>query len=157
MENQALSPLDLFTVSRTGIDVASDQIIEAANGGEVSPLKVRVWIKAMEEIIERVKKETADSQLREAGKYPGQSFEFAGATLTKAEHGTKYNYAACGDVVWERLDADTKSAAARQKVREDFLKTLKEPMTVVDEQTGEVVRITPPVKTSTSGLNVKIS
>ena len=157
MEQQTgIAALDLFATSRTGIDVASDQIIEAVRNGEVNPLKVRVWIKTMEEILERVKKETGESQMREAGKYAEKSFQFAGATLTKAEHGTKYNYAACGDTVWERLDADTKTASAKQKGREEFLRSLTEPMTVIDELTGEVVIITPPPKTSTSGLTVSI-
>jgi hypothetical protein len=157
MEQQTgIAALDLFATSRTGIDVASDQIIEAVRSGEVNPLKVRVWIKTMEEILERVKKETADSQLREAEKYAEKSFQFAGATLTKSEHGTKYNYAVCGDTTWERLDVDAKTAISKRSMREEFLKSLKEPLTIVDEMTGEVVKINPPVKTSTTGLNVSI-
>ena len=42
------------------------------------------------------------------------------------------------------------------KVRCEFLKSLKEPLRVVDESTGEIVLIHPPVKTSTSGLNISI-
>lgn len=157
MEQQTgIAALDLFATSRTGIDVASDQIIDAVKSGEVNPLKVRVWIKTLEEILERVKKETAGNQMVEAAKYPEKSFQFAGATLTKTEHGTKYNFEVCRDTVWERLDVETKTAAAKQKLREDFLKTLKEPLTIIDDLTGEVVTISPPSKTSTSGLNVSI-
>lgn len=152
----AVISLDLFQASRAGIDVASDQVIGLVRSGERNPLEVAAWTKAVDEVLERVKKETKDSQLKEADKYPGKTFTVYGTTFTKAEHGTKYNYAACGDTVWERLDAEVKTAEAKRKVREDFLKSLKEPLTVIDDMTGEVVTITPPVKTSTSGLNVSI-
>lgn len=155
-QEKAIAALDLFATSRTGIDVASDQIIEGIRSGDVSPLKALVWCKTMEEIIERVRKETKDNQLTASEKYPGKTFEFAGATLTKAEHGTKYNYAACGDTVWERLNVDTEAAKVKQSERETFLKSLKGPEVVVDQLTGEMVTINPPVKTSVSGLTVKI-
>lgn len=155
-QEKTIAILDLFATSRTGIDVASDQVIGAVKAGEVNPLKALVWCKTIEEIVERVRKETKEDQLRESDKYPEKSFAFAGATLTKAEHGTKYDYSGCGDTVWERLDANTKDAAAKQKIREDFLRSLKEPLTVVDEMTSEIITIRPPVKTSTSGLNVSI-
>lgn len=153
----AVLNIDVFQASRTGIDVASDQIIAQVKAGERNPVEVKVWVKAVEEVLERVKKDIAENVMTEADKYSEKTFTAYGATITKAEHGTKYNYAACGDTVWERLDADAKTAASRLKVREDFLKALKEPLTVIDEMTGQVVTITPPIKTSTSGLNVKIS
>lgn len=152
----AVLSIDLFSASRTGIDVASDQIIGLVRSGERNPLEVGAWIKAVEEVIERVKKEVKDSQLTEAGKYPEKSFTVYGASFTKAEHGTKYDYASCGDTVWERLDVDVKTAEAKRKDRETFLRSLKGPEVVVDQMTSEIVTITPPVKTSTSGLNVSI-
>lgn len=147
---------DLFKASRTGIDVASDQIVALVKNGERNPLEVGAWVKAVEEILERVKKEIKDSQLTEAAKHPEKTFSVYGAAFTKAEHGTKYNYAACGDTVWERLDAQVKDWTTHRAEREAFLKTLKEPATIVDTLTGEIVTITPPVKTSASGLNVSI-
>lgn len=152
----AVISLDLFQASRTGIDVASDQIIELVRSGERNPLEVLAWADAVEEVIKRVKKETKDAQLTEAGKHPEKTFTVYGTTFTKAEHGTKYNYAGCGDTVWERLDADVKSAEAKRADREKFLKALKGPEVVVDQMTGEMVTITPPLKTSVSGLNVVI-
>lgn len=145
-----------FYTSRAAIDHSSDSILEDMREGRISAIAVRVWIKSAEEIIDRVKRESIDAQLREADKYPGKTFQAYGATITKAETGTKYDYKTCGDTVWERLDVDTKAAASKQKMREEFLKTLKEPLTVIDDLTGEVVTILPPAKTSTSGLNVSI-
>lgn len=155
-QTKAIAALDLFTTSQVGIDVASDQLIEAVQSGEVNPLKLRVWVKTMEAIIDRVNRATSENQLTEAGKYPGSRFEFAGAIVDKAELGTKYDYRACGDSVWERLSTDMETAKSRLSERETFLKALKEPLTVIDELTAEVVKISPPIKTSVSGLKVTI-
>jgi hypothetical protein len=152
----AIGVLDMFSTSRTGIDVFSDQVIHAIQNGEVNALKVRIWLKTMEEIIDRVKKETAEYQLREAEKYPEKSFEYAGAKIEKAELGTAYNYSVCSDPAFERLDVDFSKAKADLDERKKFLQALKQPLTVVDDATGEVTTIRPPLKTSTTGLKVSI-
>jgi hypothetical protein len=155
-QTKALAALDLFATSRAGIDVASDQIIEGIRSGEVNPLTGLAWCKTMEEIIERVRKETRDNQLREADKHPGKTFDFVGAKFTKFEAGTRYDYAGCGDTEWERLHADAETAKSRLSDRESFLKAIKEPISVNDSVTGEVVTIRPPVKTSVSTISVTI-
>ena len=157
-QSQAIAALhpDLFKASRTGIDLASDQIINLVRNGERNPLEVGAWVKAVEEVLERVKKEIKESQLTEAGKYPEKTFTAYGTSFTKAEHGTKYNYAGCGDTEWERRHSDLETAKTRLSEREAFLKALKEPVVMADTETGEMVTITPPLKTSVSGLNVSI-
>lgn len=156
LPTSAIGVLDLFSTSRTGIDIFSDQVIEAVHNGEVNPLQVRVWIKTMEEIIERVKKETGANQLREADKWAESKFEYLGATIEKADVKTEYDYVSCGDTVFERLEVDFNTAKQRLDDRKAFLKTLKVPLPVIDEDSGEVVTIKPPVKKSTPGLKVSI-
>lgn len=148
--------LQQFSTSLTGINVMSDQLIEAVKSGELDPLTVRIQIKAIEMVLERVNRETTQNQLTAAAKYPEQKFEFLGASIQKAEHGTKYDYAGCGDTIYEELAKVANKANEALKVRCEFLKALKEPLRIVDESTGEIVLIHPPVKTSTSGLNVSI-
>jgi hypothetical protein len=152
----ATGVLQQFSTSLTGINIMSDQLIEAVKSGEIDPLAVRIQIKAIEMVLERVNKETIQNQLTAAAKYPEQKFEFLGAYIQKTEHGTKYNYAGCGDTIYEELAKTADKANEALKVRCEFLKTLKEPLRVVDESTGEIVLIHPPVKTSTSGLNISI-
>lgn len=110
----------------------------------------------MKQASERILKEIAPNILKEADQYPGTEFEYAGNKITKAEHGAKYDYSNCGDPVYEKLLGESTLANDRLKGREIFLKSLKEPLTVVDEDSGEVSKINPPTKKSTSGLNVTI-
>jgi len=155
LPSTAVGVLDMFATSRTGIDVFSDQIIESVKTGETNPLKVRVWIKTIEEILERVKKETAENQLTEASKYPENKFEFAGAIITKADR-TTYDYSVCNDPVWNRRKAILDDAKEQLSQREFFLKTVSGYLTTVDEATGEEVQIHQPKKIVQSGLNVSI-
>lgn len=86
----------------------------------------------------------------------GDKYVLNGVELTPAEIGTKYDYESCKDTMWERLDADFKTAKARKEEREKFLKTIKGKVTVVDDETGEVATIYEPVKSGQSGYRSKV-
>jgi len=77
-----------------------------------------------------------------------------GAKLEAREVGTVYDYT--GDPVWVQLNGEIKGLQSKLKEREAFLKTLKEPLTTVDHDTGEAITITPPVKRSTTALVITL-
>lgn len=152
----ALGAARMLPTTQTQIDVFSDQVIESVRQGEANPIEVLVIMKAFEKAQERILKEIREHYVNEASKYPENSFEFNGTKIEKAELGTMYNYAVCNDTVLERLECDFNTVKALLDERKNFLQALKQPLTVVDELTGEVVKINPPVKKSTSGLKVFI-
>jgi hypothetical protein len=156
LPSSAIGATRMLPTTQTQIDVFSDQIIESVRQGEANPIEVLVMFKAFEKAQERILNEIRENYITEANKYPEKSFEFNGTKIEKAELGTAYNYAVCNDTVLERLDADFNAAKQLLDNRKKFLQSLKEPLTVVDEVTGEVVKINPPVKKSTSGLKVFI-
>lgn len=142
--------------SMAQVDAFSDELIRAVKEGELDPLQLRATIKATEMVLERVNKETQAEQLTAAEKYPGEKFEAFGCTMQKGDVYTSYDYASSGDPVYAKLQEIAKQAQAQLKEREAFLKTLKQPLTVVDEGTGEVARLTPPLKKSVAGLKVTV-
>ncbi len=153
------TPTELLTLmasTSTQIDVFSDGVIESVQRGEINPLTVLIQLRAMEKASGRILKEIAPNLLKESDMYPGNEFEYLGNKITKAEHGTKYDFTVCGDPAWEQYDFDVQSATAHRKDRETFLKALRSPITTLDERSGEIVTISPPTKKSTSGLNVSI-
>lgn len=152
----AIGTAKLLPATQTQIDVFSDQLIESVRQGEVNPLEVLVTLKAFEKMSDRVLKEIRDNFVTESEKHPERIFEFAGNKIEKAEVGTKYNYSICGDPVYNQRLKISQQAQEQLKEREDFLKTLKEPITLVDEGTGEIATIIPPSKTSTTSLKVTI-
>lgn len=153
------SPTELLTMmasTSTQIDVFSDGVIEDVQAGNINPLTVLIQLRAMERASERILKEIKPNIMNEADKYPGTEFEYLGNKITKAEHGTSYDYGACGDPVYQRLWEVAFEANGQLKERQNFLKAVKAPFSLLDEGTGEVATITPPIKKSTSGLNVTI-
>lgn len=153
------TPTELLTLmasTSTQIDVFSDGVIESVQRGEINPLTVLIQLRAMEKASGRILKEIAPNLLKESEMYPGNEFEYLGNKITKAEHGTKYDFTVCGDPAWEQYDFDVQSATAHRKDRETFLKALRSPITTLDERSGEIVKISPPTKKSASGLNVSI-
>lgn len=152
----ALGVLHLFSVSKPGIERFSKQLIDAVKSGSVNPLELKATFKAIENIIEKVTEETKQDALNELDKFSEKRFSYFGCEFEKAEVGVKYDYAGCGDSVYERRHVDFNDAKAKLDERMSFLKALKEPITLVDEMTGEVVTVRPPVKRSTEGFKTWI-
>lgn len=159
MELIPQSPTELLTMmasTSTQIDVFSDGVIESVQAGEINPLTVLIQLRAMEKASERILKEIKANIMTEADKYPGNDFEYMGNKITKAEHGTTYDYSVCGDNEWYEIKAKMALLRTVLVERETFLKAVKATFSLLDEGTGEVATITPPTKKSTSGLNVSI-
>jgi hypothetical protein len=110
----------------------------------------------METASERIRKETKSELMNEVSKYPETSFEYLGNKITKAEHGTKWDFSNCGDVMLFDLEEKLDEIAKEIADRKAFLKAIKAPLEVFNSITGEVSFIVPPTKTSVSGINISI-
>lgn len=159
IDNLPSSPLGVmrqFSISKTGIDVFSDGLIESVTEGELNALELRAMVKALEMILERVNKATQENQLTAANLFPGNDFEAYGVKFTKGDVHTKYDYSTCGDPVWEKLTTIALQAAEQVKQREAFLRAVKAPFSLLDEGTGEVSVISPPNVSRVPGLKVSV-
>jgi len=156
LPTSAIGTLRLFATTQTQVDVFSDQLIEAVQNGEVNPIEILVQLKAFEKVSARVLKEINANILREAGKYPGNSFEYNGNKIEKSELGVRYSFDTCNDPTHKRLLAEAVEASNKLKEREAFLKSLPGQTTIVDDNTGEVTTISPALKQSTYGVKVSI-
>lgn len=159
MNNEVSTGLDLYRkteISRVGIDIESDFLIKAVKEGELDPLQGRAVIKERMDIYERFNKETQAEQLRAADIYPGNKFTAFGVEFTKGDVYTKYEYEVCNDPIYNQRLAILEAATEQLKQREAFLKNVKEPMTIINEETGEAITIYPPSKKTTPGLKLSI-
>lgn len=156
MEHTPETPTQLLTMmasTSNQIIVFSDGVIESVQSGEINPLTVLVQLKAMETASERIRKEIRPNMLNEIDKQP-DTFEYLGNKITKAEHGTKYEFENCNHPGWNDLTKIINNAIEQRKEIEATLKTLKAPTTLVFED--EIVTVNPPIKKSTSGINISI-
>lgn len=159
MDNLPTSPMGVLSMmanTQTSIDYFSDSVIALVKNGEENAIKVLVQMKAMERATERITKEIKDNCMREADLYPGTSFEYLGNTIQKVDVRTEYDFTACEDPEWNRLENTIKSLKVLQKQRESFLRGSGEPFAILNEETGEVNKVYPPIKKSTQGLKVNI-
>ena len=151
-----LALFNSMDVTRQSIGETVAVILKAVDDGAVNPLEARIRLKAIEEVVSTASSSIAKYVRDEAEKHGTKSFDYMGAKVELAETGVNYNYDVCGDPEWEELQTSLKQLKADIKAREEFLKSLKKPITVANEETGEVITIKPPVKTSTSGVKISI-
>lgn len=153
----AISTLRLMPTKASEVGVFSHQIIKAVQNGEANPLEVLIMLRALEAVSETVREEIEDEILTEAEKHAEKKFDVFGATVERTEVGTRYHYLKTGDIEYEQLYTETESLKRRLKEREEFLKALKEPMQLVNMETGETYQVHPPHKTSKSGVKVYLA
>ena len=127
-----------------------DHAVMAVVNGDIDPLQAHIGISRLEKAISLYKKneQIQDLTLRELSKY-GKRQSFGDCVLEESEAGVKYDYSVCGDPEYADMLATRAALDADIKERERYLKSLPaRGITEVDEQTGEVFKIMPPVKSS---------
>ncbi len=129
-------------------------VIEQIENGEQDPLKIYVRLKAIISECESVLPGILDKARDEAEKYGQKRFKLFGATVEIKEVGTKWIFDQTNDPIYFKANSELQNAKTACSEREKFLKTLKEPMTFVDEETGETIKIFPPRKESKSGIAI---
>lgn len=153
----AIGTLRLMPTNTQQIARFSKLLIEDVQNGNLNPLELLVMLRALERVSETVIDAIQSNIDQAKDKYNERSFDVLGATVEKSEVAVRYKYETAKDVEWERRKAAVDAAMGLLKEREEFLRTLREPMTAVDTDSGEVFTISPPLKTSKSGVKVKFT
>lgn len=163
------SILALFETNKEQRASFVNDVVNQIEEGNISPLKIHLQLKAMEDIITQLtsldEKKNRNFALalryrqlllEEAGKN-GKKFELYNAKFEIKETGTSYDYSCCNDPALEKLKAAAEDAKKKLKEREDFLKLAPSDGTsLVDQESGEVITIFPPAKSSTTSVTVSL-
>ena len=136
--------IDLFVETK-------DQIMS----GKQSPLKTAVHLKALEELIKKLRtdEQIQSYTLEEALKEGTNTFKMYGAEIQIKEMGTKYDFSGCNDGLLEDLYDQIKELKDRIKARESMLKSISEDSQAVSME-GEILN--PPLKTSKTGISITL-
>ena len=134
MDN-ALSFITEFNLTKSQIDFFAQKALNEIDTGLYNPLSIHLCLKAMEELIKKIKEGIADQVMLEAEKY-GKSFEYMGAKVKLTERRT-YDYSQ--DETWGQINRSLKQ-------REELLKYLIAPL--ADTETGEIINPVPSKVTS---------
>lgn len=158
MQIQTAENMAAFAVSKANREELAIQIVEAMDAGELNPLDIHYQVKAMEDFIKVL---TSNSRYKDyvltEGMKHGKSFEFNGSKMEIKETGVKYDYSNCGDQEWSAIEVEINRRKELQKEREKFLKSVPaEGIEIVSNETGEVIKVYPPSKTSTTSIAVTL-
>lgn len=129
MDN-SLSYITQFNLTRSQIDFFAQKALREIDTGLYNPLSIHLCLKAMEELIKKIKEGIAEHVLTEAEKY-GKSFDYMGARVQLAER-RSYDYSI--DNTWAQINRSLKQ-------REELLKYLTAPL--ADTETGEIINPVP--------------
>ena len=162
MEVQIQSPvLDVFNSGLTKIQIkelADGAVNDVLERGSV--LQIAESLAAMELFIKEVKDDPRYKNYvrEEIQKYPKGFTSKSGAKIECCEVGSSYDFSKCGDVSLELFLQNLEQAERSVKERKEFLKKVPaEGIDVIAPYTGEVLRIYPPSKSSTSSYKVSLS
>lgn len=125
MDN-VLSYITQFGLTKSQIEFFAGKALEEIDSGRYNPLEIHLCLKAMEELVKRIKEGIADQVLTEAEKY-GKSFYYLGARVQLTERRT-YDYSK--DDTWSQINRSLKQ-------REELLKYLTGPL--ADTETGDII------------------
>lgn len=156
LPNNAYGVMRLLPDTKQGVEIFSKQLVTAVQEGQVNPLQLKALFKVMEKVSEKVDEAIRENLLNEAGKYSEKKFSAFGFKIEKAEVGTTYDYSACGDPIYNQRAQILEQAKKQLDERAAFLKALSAPLTLVDDESGEVATVRPPVKKSVEGLKFSL-
>ncbi len=125
MDN-ALTTITQFNLTRSQVNHLARRVVSEIDDGTYNPLEVHLCLRAMEELVKRIKEGIADQVMTEASKY-GRDFTFHGSQFQVTTRRT-FDYTA--DAAWSELDRANKQ-------REEMLEHLQAP--VADPETGEMI------------------
>lgn len=132
-------------ITKAEIIAQAQAIIDKVIVGELDPLKVHVYAKAMKEAWELIASETQGYALDEAEKY-GKEGKVFGASFRLSSTGDRYDYEA---------DQTYRDLKEKLKQREELLKqAVKSRVVLVDDETGEQIPKVPVKSSSKQTLNV---
>jgi hypothetical protein len=153
MQNQSI----LFSgpETKSQAQTFAQEIIEQVESGSIDSLEVHIRCKALIVALTQVIESIETTTLAEAEKH-GKSFDFKSARIEVKELGSKWHFDKSNDSKYFSIKSNIEKLDIERKDRETFLKSLKQKTSILDEETGELIEIFPPYKTSKTGITVTL-
>ena len=134
----ALSHLTILPTTAEERRSFVQQAVSEVLNGDRNPVEAHILLNSLEKLVAEIKKHEAfkEAVIKELTKYGQKAVQWGQVEIQLTER-KSYDYAACADSEWERLDAEIKALTERKKAREAMLQNLSEP--VGNLETGEYI------------------
>jgi hypothetical protein len=157
MEITTQGILSLFETTKAERSTFTSDVLERIENGTADPIKVHLQLKAMEEIVKTLTtNESYKDQLINAAEKNGKKFMAFNAEFQVKEMGQRYDFTYCGDDELLEFYAQQEKLKYFIKEREDFLKKMPVSGMSKVNDSGEVITLFPPSKTSTTTVAVTL-
>jgi hypothetical protein len=146
------------SLTKSRAEYFTQMIIEANNDGRVDTLTALARLEFMSQVIENAiskLRETATDDLYLYGSEAKTGVKILGVTFKHKETAVKYDFSKTAK--WNELKSIEETAADNRKQLEAQLKTLTKSTVNVDPETGEMVEMNPPIKTSKTTVEITLS
>ncbi|MAB40607.1 MAG: hypothetical protein CL525_16115 [Aequorivita sp.] len=140
------------SLSKVEIEKLSSMIAAGVKAGIQEPLDLVVKIEFLKKALDQAKKEILDDCIDEASKYEKDGASIRGVKIQVKEAGVKYNYS--NTELWNETNREIEDNKQVLKDLETRLKTVKGTETIVQPETGEVIELNQPVKTSKTTIAI---
>jgi len=148
--NKAVSFLKQIAGDRATLDSFTETLSMEVVNGEIDPIWLHGTLTKFIKNLQALKELNENELSLDIDKFETHGYKFA-----KKEAGTKYDFSNCNHPRLTDLSVKEKEINKEKKDIEALLKTLKNPTTIVDEETGDIVTINPPVKSSKTIIEVR--
>lgn len=145
-------------LSKSLVKTMSENLINEANEGNIDVLSALAHLEFMSQVIDVAKEQLRKQAVDEIEKYGMEAKSGVvkyGVTFKQKEAGVRYNFDNTDS--WKVLKSKEDEQAAIRKDLEDQLKSLKQKITVLDEETGELTDLYPPIKTSKTTIEITLA
>lgn len=133
--------------SKTLLPNLAEKIIQSVDDGFESAVELSGKLDFISKVCLEAKNSLKEKTIKEVE----EGFSAKGYKVEVCEAGVSYDYSRCNDSEYKELIDHMNALQKRIKDREKFLKSLKpEGFEYVDSETGEVIKLYPPVKKSTT-------
>ena len=140
---------NLMTSNKAFRTDLAQRVVQDVKDGIIDPLEAFIYANKGQEvfdaIVTNIRPIIAGKQIQKGG------IKMYDAEIIEKKNPDKYDYSVCSDAEWDKLNAQLTDIKAKMKVRETFLKTLKEPMATMD---GEIIN---PPSITYGAMNIAIT
>lgn len=146
----------LLSLNKSYMNKITDNATKAVTDGYYDSITALVIAKKGKELFEMLEKKVRPIAEDHARLGKGEVYKKFGTEITQKESGVKYDFSTCDDAQWETIKAKADYYANLLKDRETFLKTITKPITIVDDETGDIMELKAPIRSGKLGLNISI-
>jgi len=151
-----MSVIRLLPESNDQVSKFSNELKDTLDSGDVNPLDILLCIKGFEKMVKNIKEYLNQLAVDELSKYSEKDIEYKTAKLSVVEAGVKYDYSNCNDFEIAKYAISTLELKAKIESRQNFLKGIKGSVNIINEETGEIIEIFQPIRTSTTTAKVTL-